>query len=163
MSYWACAQLETHRERLALHFLNLNGFTTYCPRIRGRRVMPTSKAETTTALFPGYAFIVIELQWHTARWSPGVLNIILAGDHPARVPDRVITDLRSRERNGLIELPPKPGLRRGDQVRILRGPFTDRLALYDGMRGPERIMVLLSLLGSLQRVEIARRDILAPE
>ena len=37
MGYWACARLEPHRERLALHCLDLAGFETYLPRIRERR------------------------------------------------------------------------------------------------------------------------------
>ena len=73
MSYWACAQLETRRERTALHFLGLNGFTTYCPRIRAQR--PAHDGERSTWLFPGYAFVWIELQWHAARWAPGVVRL----------------------------------------------------------------------------------------
>ena len=67
--------------------------------MRGRRV------EVTPALFPGYLFIAIVLQWHGARWCPGVLNLIMAGDGPARVPDAVITELRDSERDGLMSSP----------------------------------------------------------
>lgn len=62
--YWACAQLDTRRERLALHCLALAGFTTYLPRLRVRRVNGARKAPP--ALFPGYAFVLISLQWHRA-------------------------------------------------------------------------------------------------
>ena len=75
------------------------------------------------------------------------------------MPDSVIADLRSRERNGLIRLPTKPGLRRGDQVRITASPFENHLAIYEGMKGSERVAVLLAMLGSEQRVELSRRDI----
>ena len=68
---------------------------------------------------PGYAFVSIELQWHAARWCLGVLRLVLDGAQPARVPDKVIADLRKRERNGLIELPPPPDFQRGDCVRII--------------------------------------------
>jgi transcription antitermination factor NusG len=52
-------------------------------------------------LFPGYVFALIVLQWHAARYAPGVASIIMSGDVPARVPDAVIAELRSREHNGL--------------------------------------------------------------
>jgi hypothetical protein len=52
-----------------LHFLGLSGFTTYCPRIRGKQ------GERSTRLFLGYAFVWIELQWHAARWAPGVVRL----------------------------------------------------------------------------------------
>ena len=92
-----------------------------------------------------------------ARWCPGVLRLVLDGAQPAKVPDQVIADLKKRERNGAIELPPPPpDFQRGDQVRITRGLFAGQLALFDGMRGHERVAVLLQLLG---RVELAKRDI----
>jgi transcription antitermination factor NusG len=57
------------------------------------------------ALFPGYCFISIELQWHAARWSIGVVQLLMDGSGPARVADSIINEIRSRERDGLIELP----------------------------------------------------------
>ena len=69
------------------------------------------------------------------RWAPGTLGLIMDGLQPARVPDAVIAELRARECNGLIELPKPRGLRRGDQVRIIRGPFRGRAGLYAGMSG----------------------------
>jgi hypothetical protein len=99
MSYWACAQLETRRARTALHFLGVHGFSIYCPRIRTER--PSRDRERSTWLFPGYTFVWIELQWHAARWSPGVIRLVSAGGaEPAKVPVSVIEDLQSRERNG---------------------------------------------------------------
>jgi transcriptional antiterminator RfaH len=157
MSYWACAQLEANRERLALHCLTLRGFEVYLPRLRVKRLTLTRKTSVQApALFPGYAFVLIELQWHAARWSPGILRLVLDGDRPAKVPDKVIAELKGRERSGLVELPSPPGLRRGDKVRITRGIFTGQLALFDGMRPHERVAVLLQLLG---RVELPKGDI----
>jgi transcriptional antiterminator RfaH len=157
MSYWACAQLEANRERLALHCLGVAGYQTYLPRIRVKRAMPARKIVTqTTPLFPGYCFVGIDLQWHAARWSPGVLRLVLDGVQPARVPDKVIAELKGRERNGLVELPAPPGFRRGDKVRITRGVFIGQLGLYDGMRSHERVAVLLQLLG---RVELPKGDL----
>jgi transcriptional antiterminator RfaH len=85
-----------------------------------------------------------------------VSSAIMDGVRPARVADQIIDDLRKRERNGLIELPKRPGLKPGDQVRILQGPFEGRLGIYAGMRAHERVLVLLALLGGQQRVELAK-------
>ena len=110
--------------------------------MHGRKVI------RTPLLFPAYAFVFIRLQWHAARWAPGVIRLVMDGAQPARVPAAVIDEIRSRERGGLIELP-KPSLARpGDAVRILRGPLEGRLAIYHGMKPRARIEVLLSLLGS---------------
>jgi transcription antitermination factor NusG len=151
--YWAAAQLQPQRERLALHCLAGAGYTVYLPRLRQHRVSHGRRIETTPALFPGYAFVLIELQWHAARWAPGVTRIVLDGAAPARVPDAVIAEIRSRERGGLVELPAR--FRPGDQVRVLRGPLARLVGLYAGMRPRERVEVLLAILGGAQRVTLA--------
>ena len=157
-SYWACAQIEANRERLALHCLGLHGYQTYLPHIRTKRVVPASRTiARTTALFPGYAFVLIELQWHTARWAPGVIRLMLDGERPARVPEAVIAELKGRERNGgLVELPPPPTFRPGDRVQITRGVFAGQFGLYAGMRPHQRVAVLLAVLG---RIELPKDDI----
>jgi transcription antitermination factor NusG len=157
MAFWACAQLRPQRERLALYCLALAGYATYRPLLRQHRVSRGRRIDTTPALFPGYAFVLIELQWHAARWAPGVVRIVLDGAAPAHVPDTVIAEIRSRERGGLVELPAR--FKRGDPVRILRGPFQGRLAIYAGMKPRERIEILLGLLGGQHRVVMAQGDV----
>src|SRR5262245_61907412 len=153
--YWAAAQLQPQRDTLALHFLQQAGFETYAPRLRERRTVHWRKVVKTPLLFPGYAFVWIELQWSRARWAPGVVRLIMDGLAPAVVPPAVIAEIRSREVAGLIELPKPPTVRLGDAVRILRGPFEGKLAIYAGMKPRARVEVLLSLLGSSQRVMLA--------
>jgi len=159
MGYWACARLEPHRERLALHCLALASFETYFPRIRERRRSHGRKIEVRSPLFPGYCFLTIQAQWHAARWSVGVLGLIMEGIRPARVADAVIAEIRGREVNGLIELAPPPSLRRGDRVRILHGPFSGHLAVFADMKPRERVEILLQLLGGEQRVTLAKKEI----
>jgi transcriptional antiterminator RfaH len=156
MSYWACAQLEANRERLALHCLGLRGFEVYLPRLRVKLTPARKTRVQAPALFPGYAFVLIELQWHAARWSPRILRLVLDGDRPAWVPDKVIAELKGRERDGLVELPSPPGFRHGDKVRIRRGVFAGHLGLYASMRPHERVDVLLQVLG---RVELPAGDV----
>src|SRR5262245_15030282 len=153
--YWAAAQLQPQRERLAQHCLTLAGYETYAPRLRERHIAYGRKVIRTPFLFPGYLFVLIELQWSRARWSPGVARIVMDGMVPARVPDAVIDEIRAREVGGLIELPKPPSVRPGDAVRILRGPFEGKLAIYAGMKPRQRVEVLLSLLGSKQRMTLA--------
>jgi transcription antitermination factor NusG len=154
MSYWAAAQLVPQRDGLALHCLRQAGFETYAPRLRERRTVHGRKVVRTPLLFPGYLFVLIELQWHTARWAPGVVRLVMNGTAPVAVPDRVIDALRARERGGLIELPRPPKFRPGDHVRVLHGPFIGQVGLFAGMKPRERVEVLLGFLGG-QRVTLA--------
>jgi transcription antitermination factor NusG len=159
MSYWAVARLQPYRERLALHCLGLAGFETYLPRLRERRMSHGRRIELRPPLFPGYCFFVVEAQWHSARWSVGVIGLIMDGIRPARVADNVIAEIRGRERGGLVELPRRDGFKAGGRVRVLAGPLQGQLGLYAGQRPHERVLVLLALLGSQQRVELAKADI----
>jgi len=154
-NYWCAARLMARREGVATHFLKLAGFTTYLPKLRESRTVRGRRVDTEPPLFPGYCFVFVALQWHAARWCPGVVTLIMDGSCPARVPDGVIKEIRARERDGLIELPKPPGLRRGDRVRITSGPFSDHLALYAGQTSADRVAVLLTFLGGRHRTELS--------
>jgi transcriptional antiterminator RfaH len=160
MPYWTAAQLEPHRERarLALHLLAQEKFVVYAPKLRERRAVRGRREDHETFLFPGYAFVLIQLQWSTARWCPGVVRLVMDGIQPAQVPDAVIEGIRARERNGVLELP-RNGFKPGSKVRLLAGPFSGHCAIYAGMSGLERVAVLLHLLGSERRITLAQRDI----
>lgn len=159
MAYWACARLESWREAVAQHFLRLNGYRVYIPQIREQRLRRHRRVEVIAPLFPAYAFIVIEQQWHAARWSIGVTALIMDGVSPAKVPDPVIDEIRRREVRGAVELPQPPGMRRGERVRVLGGPFAGLTGLYHGMSGRQRVEVLLALLGGQQRVTLPRGSV----
>jgi transcription antitermination factor NusG len=81
---------------------------------------------------------------------------------PARVPEAVISEIKSRERAGLIELP-KLRLAPGMRVKVLQGPLQDQIGMLAALRPHERVLVLLQLLGAQQRVELARSSIEAIE
>jgi transcriptional antiterminator RfaH len=158
MSYWTAAQLQPRRERLALHMLLQEHFTVYAPKLRQRRTIRGCREDSESPLFPGYAFVRITLQWHSARWCPGVVRLVMDGLQPAKVPEAVIEEIRGRERNGAVELP-KRRLQYGDRVKILAGPFRGHLAIYAGMSAHERVAVLLQILGGQQRATLAQRDV----
>jgi transcriptional antiterminator RfaH len=153
-NFWCAARLQPRREALATHCLGLAGYAVYLPRLREHRRIRGRRVEVRPLLFPGYAFVLIVLQWSAARYSPGVATLVMNGGGPARVPEGIIAEIRSRERGGLIELPKPPGLQRGDRVRITSGAFADHLAIYQGQTAHERVAVLLQLLGGRQRTEL---------
>ena len=71
-------------------------------RIRAPR---SARCQDPRPLFPGYAFVLIVLQWHAVKRTPGVVRLVTDGGVPAKVPDSVIAELHRRERNGLVQLP----------------------------------------------------------
>jgi transcription antitermination factor NusG len=149
LPHWI-ARSEANREHVAARFLELAGYRVYLPRIRERgRVM---------SLFPSYLFVVEQTGWWAARWAIGVSQLVTNGNGglPATIPDTVVDNLRRLEHNGIVKLPEEPKLKPGDPVVIKRGVFQGQLGLYAGMRGPERVAILLAVPGT---VTLAAGDI----
>ena len=161
MPYWACAQLESNRSRLAVHCLNkVAGYEIYNPQIREPRRHHGRKIMGVSQLFPNYIFVWIVSGWYQARWSPGVVRLVMGGGElPAKVPDAVIAEIRSREKNGLVELPRPRGLAPGTRVRVVSGLLSAQIGILALLKPHERVLVLLNLLGGQQRVELARSAI----
>ena len=160
MAFWCAAQFHSQRERLAVHFLTQAGFTIWLPRIGERCTIHGRRQYVLRPLFPGYLFLAIELQWHAARTAPGVTRLVMDGERPARVPDRVIAELKEREVNGVVRLSePSPRLRPGGRIRVTGGPFCGHLGLVAGMAPRDRVIILLSLLGGQQRVGLPEGDV----
>jgi transcriptional antiterminator RfaH len=112
MAYWTACRLQPNRTALALHFLSLQGYEVYCPRLREPRVLHDRRVEVLLPLFPGYTFLRVVTGWWQARWAPGTCGLVMDGTTPAKVPDAVIAEIRPREREGAIELPPQGTTRR---------------------------------------------------
>jgi len=157
--YWCCAQVEQSRDRLAWHCLTLAGYKIYQPLLREQRRSHGRKIIVTPPLFPSYLFIWVVRGWWDARWAAGVRCLIMDGEVPARLPDAVISEIKSRERNGFVELPKARGLTPGMRVKVLRGPLQTQIGLLAALRPHERVLVLLQLLGGQQRVELARSSV----
>jgi hypothetical protein len=67
MSYWVAAQLDSGHVPYALHCLTQLGYEVYAPRLRTHYISHGRKVERRSLLFPSYAFVMIEAQWHVAR------------------------------------------------------------------------------------------------
>jgi transcriptional antiterminator RfaH len=157
--YWCCAQVEQCRDRLAWHCLTLAGYKIYQPLLREYRRSRGRKIIATPPLFPGYLFVWVVRGWWDARWAAGVRRLVMDGELPAKVPDAVIAEIKSRERNGFVELPKPRGFVPGMRVRVVSGPLSAQIGLLAVLRPHERVLVLLNLLGGQQRVELARNAI----
>jgi hypothetical protein len=70
---------------VALYWLGLYGFHCLCSTAPGA-VHCTGSKVTNHFLFPNYLFVRIELQWSQAKFTPGVVRIVLDGAAPATIP-----------------------------------------------------------------------------
>jgi transcriptional antiterminator RfaH len=121
--------------------------------------------QRTGPLFPTYLFAFFDLASaaRLIRYTPGVRDIVRFGDQAAVVPTCVINEVLSRCADGVIDLS-DPRLLPGAPLRIVRGPFQEFQAVFDGYRsGTERVAVLLSVMNAERRVEMPARMVVAAE
>ena len=88
-----------------------------------------------------------------------VVRLVMDGLEPAHVSDAIISEIKSQERNGLVDLPRPRGLRPGTKVRVIDGPLINQVGVLALLKPHERVLVLLRMLGGEQRVELARNAI----
>lgn len=109
-------------------------------------------------LFPGYAFArPAGEQWSFLCGTRGVSGVLMAtGIVPCRCSDAEVDALRSREGPDGLVVMGQPEFRPGEAVRVRAGPaLVD--AVVEGMLGPDRVAVLLRVLGGVRaEVEVGR-------
>jgi transcriptional antiterminator RfaH len=168
MSYWAVVQMQGYmlaqsvprpgeeaklcNAQAALARL---GYESYLPLTK-TRIAGHAKTKISP-LFPGYIFARIDAdRWYPIASTVGVVRVLMCGEAPARLNDRVIDELRRGEVKGFVKLP-EP-LKRGDRVRVTSGSFFGHIGLYEGQSSRQREFVLLEMLGRAVSVELNKKD-----
>ena len=160
-SIWGVVVSQPCSENRALLHLQRQGYECYLPKILQRRVQRHKTVLVEQPLFNRYLFIKIVSQWRSIFGTRGVSHLLLNGEKPAFVPEIEIVKLKSREKDGFVQLPEKSQERftLGQKLKIPRGKFASLSGIYQGMSKRQREVVLLDLLGREVRVELAAGDI----
>ena len=148
--------------RAELH-LGAQGFRTYLPKIQ-KTIRHARQLKTIRApLFPRYLFVILDLErdrWLSVRSTFGVSHLITSWDgRPVAVPIGIVESLIERSETDLTRL--DSGLVKGQQVRILYGPFADFVGKLDRLDTAGRVKVLLEMMGTEVPVTL-HRSALAP-
>lgn len=142
-SYWAIARTKwTEEERAASH-VERQGFGFWLPRM----IQYSARGvERRSLMFPGYLFFRVCVGWQAICSTKGIASVILCDDRPARIPDHEIEYLMDFEdERGLVVLPAR--FEDGDEVRIVRGPFSGISGVVRGALERGHLRVLWSMLG----------------
>lgn len=152
--HWYALSVKPHKERSVHQLLQAREVNVFFPTIRVKPKNP--RAAKIRPYFPGYMFVQADLNVlgvNAFSWTPGTRGLVSYGGEPAIVPSQLIQELRQR----LAEIEAKGGLvlyslKKGDRVRIVRGPFEGYEAIFDAqLPGKERVQVLLAFLNSHPR------------
>lgn len=160
---WYAAQVQPRKEQLALAHLRRQRFAAYCPTIeqtRRARGRPVSSAEP---LFAGYVFVALDCErepWRSVNGTIGVLRLVSFGTHPALLPRGFVERLQDLAgEDGHVRF--DEGLKPGDGVRIVGGPFDGLCGLLASSGARERVTVLLQMLSGDTKVTLPRASLVA--
>ena len=155
---WFLVYSKPRQEETAKQNLERQGYTVYLPRGAQSRRRAGKRVTVVEPLFPRYLFV--RLNRHSDNWAPirstiGVAALVRFGLEPARVPDTLVTLLRSHETaSGVHEWTLAP-LRTGQTVRVAEGAFAGYRGIFLASTSRERVTVLLDILGRPVRAHIA--------
>jgi transcriptional antiterminator RfaH len=133
---WYAVQAQPRAEMKALTHLARQGFEVYLPRFLKKRRHARRVENVSTALFPGYLFVTVDMatqRWRCINSTVGVQKLVCNGDAPAAVDAAIIEALKSRQdERGFITFE-RPRFTAGEKVRVIDGVFSESLGIYEGM------------------------------
>lgn len=166
MKQWFAVYTKPRNEQEARCQLESQGFETCLPLIRVQKKRRNSWQEIVEPLFSRYLFIRADPSLQSiapVRSTLGVVDLVRFGTEIRPVPETVIEKLRASA-GGDAGVPPQrdPLFKQGDRVSVTDGPFQGLEAIFQEPSGERRALILLELLGRINRLRIGI-DSLSPQ
>lgn len=143
--------------------LNAQGFRTFLPQIEKTVRHARQLRRTRAPLFPRYLFAELDLKrdpWLSVRSTIGVASLFTTSEgQPIPVPRGIVEALLEQSDGALVRL--DVGLRAGQRVRLLSGPFADFVGKIERLDSAGRIRVLLELMSTAVPIAV-ERAVVAP-
>jgi transcription elongation factor/antiterminator RfaH len=160
---WFLAHTQPSSESKAELHLRAQGFRIHLPQIQ-KTIRHARQLKTVRApLFPRYLFIILDLdrdRWLSVRSTVGISRLFTTQDgRPVPVPFGIVESLIDQSDGSVTRL--DAGLVKGQQVRILCGPFADFIGTLERLDGAGRVQILLKLMGTAVPVSV-HRSVLLP-
>jgi len=152
---WFILQFKANSHQQAVKNLNRQGFETFLPLHNTTSRKASQFINTSQPLFPGYMFVTFdkaESKWHKINNTYGVLRLVTFNSILKSIPATFINNLMKRyDLSG--NLIPIKELKKGDQVKVLKGPFANFIATIESYETDQRIWVLMDLMGRKIKIE----------
>ena len=152
---WFILQFKANSHHQATKNLNRQGFETFIP-LHDTTSRKTSRfMNNTKPLFPGYMFIKFdktESEWHKINNTYGVSRLVTFNSILKSIPTTFINNMiKQYDVSG--KLLPVKNLKKGDQVKILKGPFANFIAKIEEYETDQRIWILMDLMGRKTKIQ----------
>ncbi len=145
---WYLVRTKAGKERWVRDQLHSMIPEVFLPLLKGKSPRWGRMAMSIGPLFPCYVFARFDLQrsYFDVKYMPGVRGIVSAGNDPLAVPTGIVTEIRRRGVDDIVEIPEKR-LDSGEKVVVVEGPFRGFEAIFERyLSGAERVAILLSAI-----------------
>ena len=152
---WFILQFKPNSHHQAIKNLTQQGFETFLPLHDTTSRKASRFITTNQPLFPGYMFITFdkaEPKWHKINNTYGVSRLVTFNAVLKPIPTTFIDNLMKRyDLSG--KLLPIKKLKKGDQVKLLKGPFANFIATVETYETDQRIWILMDLMGRQTKMQ----------
>jgi transcriptional antiterminator RfaH len=161
LNEWFVLQFKPNAHNQAKKNLNQQGFETFLPLHDTTTRKASRFINIAQPLFPGYMFITFdraESKWHKINNTYGVSRLVTFNSILKSIPTIFIDNLMKRsDLSG--KLLPMQKLKKGDQVKVLSGPFADFIATVETHETDQRIWILMDLMGRKAKMQTPLEDV----
>ena len=131
-------------------------FQVVVPTEEEIEVKDGQRRTVTKKILPGYVLVQMKMSdqsWNVVRNTPGVTGFVSSGSKPVPLREEEVSQILKQM---AAEAPKvKVGLRQGQSIRVIDGPFIDFVGIVDDVSvGKGKVRVLLSLFGRETSVEL---------
>ena len=154
---WFILQFKPNSHHLATKNLTQQGFEVFLPLHDTTSRKLSRFINTSKPLFPGYMFIRFnraESKWHKINSTYGVSRLITFNSTLKSIPTNIVDSLMKRYDSSGKLLPIKK-LKKGDQVKVLKGPFASFVATVEKYEDDQRVWILMDLMGRKSKIQTA--------
>lgn len=145
---WYLVRTKPGKERWVRDQLSPRLAEVFLPMLKARMPRWGRLAMSIAPLFPCYLFAKLDLQtnYFEVKYLAGVTGLVSAGADPIVVPEAIISEIRARGVNDVVEIPEVP-FDNGQPVRVVEGPFRGFEAIFERyLSGAERVAILLNTI-----------------
>src|SRR3989338_3509645 len=145
-------------ERIRLHKVQNLFEEIMVPQETVVEVKKGIKKTTNPHFFPGYILVKMELNdksWHIVKESPRVTGFVGGGLIPPVVPEEEVLRITRQIEEGTLKPKPKVSFDKGENIRVISGPFATFLGLVDEVNEEKgRLRVMVSIFGRSTPIEL---------
>lgn len=147
--YWYALCVKNRAEKKVYERLNINGYHAYLPLQTKIHVWSDRKKEVQVPLISSYVFVKTNMEnLFETTGIPGVTGVLKWLGKPAVIREHEIENLKIlMNNNGQVELTDFDAFKKGEEVEVIKGPFSGLIARTLQMKGKYRIAAIIESMG----------------